>query len=102
MNLFRRDLASWEHVIIARGWVSYYSFLLVLNVDVRLFEIEFSAIFPRYRCRRNGGRNHTYLRFLQKEQVVQRQEKGAYLSNKGEKSAKTTYSSYDALCSTEL
>ena len=38
MNLFRRGLASWEHVIIARGRVSYYSFLLVLNVDVGLFE----------------------------------------------------------------
>ena len=38
MNLFRRGLASWEHVTIARGRVSYYSFLLVLNVDVRLFE----------------------------------------------------------------
>ena len=38
MNLFRRGLASWEHVIIAQGRVSYYSFLLVLNVDVRLFE----------------------------------------------------------------
>ena len=38
MNLFRRGLASWEHVIIARVRVSYYSFLLVLNDDVRLFE----------------------------------------------------------------
>ena len=38
MNLFRLGLGSWEHVTIARGRESYYSFLLVLNIDVRLFE----------------------------------------------------------------
>ena len=54
MDLFGRCLAMLEHVTITRGWVSYYSFLLVLSVDVRLF-LAISKV------KMEGGITHVYV-----------------------------------------